>query len=460
MSRRVTRLRWTMAALCFALPMLANAAPASPAAARKAPAASEAGTGLSSAAETVYQGAKSRILQIRTLLDSAGRQSSLGSGFLVTSDGLAVTNYHVISQYALEPKTYRLEYAAPDGSKGSLKLLAIDVAHDLAIVRVENKPASDAWPAFEFDPRALADALPKGERIYAMGNPLDIGFTIVEGTYNGLVDKSFDERIHLSGAINPGMSGGPVTNAEGRVVGVNVAKRTDAEQVGFLVPAKFAARLLERARKEPPLDVSKTRVEIGKQLLAWQGGLVQAIEEQGFRSARKGPYSVQESNARWINCWANTNATAQPKPRHVQHATFCDSQTGLFVSNSIYTGRISMNYVWYRATDLNAFQFAKLLSQPAYSANNFFGMRGGRRMTEQQCTHDFLAGSDNRPVLRATWCARAYREYEGLYDITVIALTQDQNREALRAQLNMQGVDWAGAQRLGKRFLEGLQWAR
>ena len=119
-----------------------------------------------------------------------------------------------------------------------------------------------------------------------------------------------------------------------------------------------------------------------------------------------------------------------------------------------------MNYVWYRATDLNPFQFAKLLSQPAYAGNNFFGMRGGRRMTEQQCTHDFLAGSDTRPVLRATWCARAYREYEGLYDVTLIALTQDQNREALRAQLNMQGVDWEGAQRLGRRFLEGLQWAR
>ena len=62
----------------------------------------------------------------------------------------------------------------------------------------------------DIDPRALAGRLPKGERIYAMGNPLDLGFTIVEGTYNGLVDKSYDERIHFSGAINPGMSGGPL----------------------------------------------------------------------------------------------------------------------------------------------------------------------------------------------------------------------------------------------------------
>ena len=70
------------------------------------------------------------------LVDAAGRQSSLGSGFLVSDDGLAVTNYHVVSQYALEPTTYRLEFAAPDGSRGPLKLLAIDVANDLAIVNV------------------------------------------------------------------------------------------------------------------------------------------------------------------------------------------------------------------------------------------------------------------------------------------------------------------------------------
>src|SRR5512137_1981946 len=115
------------------------------------------------AAERVYASSRPRLLQIRTLVVAAGRQSTLGSGFLVTADGLAITNYHVVSQYALDPKTYRLEYLAPDGAKGPLKLLALDVAHDLAVVRIDRS----GLPFFEFDPRALTGRLPKGERIYA-----------------------------------------------------------------------------------------------------------------------------------------------------------------------------------------------------------------------------------------------------------------------------------------------------
>src|SRR5256885_623492 len=136
-------------------------------------------------------------------------------------------------------------------------LLALDVPRDLAVVKMDRA----GLPYFDFDPRALGARLPKGERIYAMGNPLDLGFTIVEGTYNGLVDKSYDERIHFSGAINPGMSGGPVAGSDGRVVGVNVAKRLAGEQVGFLVPARFAATLLARAEGSAPMTADQARAE-------------------------------------------------------------------------------------------------------------------------------------------------------------------------------------------------------
>ena len=439
-------LPWLLAGLLCVSAALAQR-PAPPAAApTPAPA-------LSSAAERVYDLAKPRILQIRTLLQAAGRQSTLGSGFLVSADGLAITNYHVVSQFALDPKTYRLEYLAPDGAKGALQLLALDVPHDLAVVRVERA----GLPFFEFDPRALDNHLPKGERIYAMGNPLDLGFTIIEGTYNGLVDKSYDERIHFSGAINAGMSGGPVAGNDGKIIGVNVAKRLDGEQVGFLVPARFAAALLERARKGPPLVLDKAREEVGRQLDGWQGAFYESLKGQGFRSSNYGPYRGLESAAPWMTCWASTNADQLPKPRAAVNTTRCSSATGIFVSDKILTGRVDLSYSYYKSIDLNAFQFSKELSQRSWG----FDRAGGKRLTEQECRDDFvLAGGGARPPLRATWCMRAYREFEGLYNVTLLALTQDRDREALLAQLSMQGVSHANAVALGRRFLEAIEWAR
>jgi serine protease Do len=407
---------------------------------------------LSTTAERVYEFARPRILQVRTLLQAAGRQTSLGSGFLVTADGLAITNYHVVSRFALDPGTYRLEYLAPDGGKGALKLLAIDIAHDLAVVQVERA----GLPFFDFDERALADRLPKGERIYAMGNPLDLGFTIVEGTYNGLVDKSYDERIHFSGAINPGMSGGPVSGSDGRIVGVNVAKRLDGENVGFLVPARHAAALLERARKGPPLAMDKGREEVGRQLAAWQSGFYEALRKEGFRASAHGPYRSLESAAPWMTCWAETNADHVPKPRSAVNTTRCSSTTGIFISDRILTGRVDFSFSYHKAIDLNAFQFAKELSNQAGGAG--FDPRGGRRLTEQECRDDFVVTAPGKPVLRATWCMRAYREFEGIYNVTLIALTQDRDREALLAQLTMTGVSQANAATLGRTFLEAIEW--
>jgi len=439
--------------------LLAAALAAAGAAAQPKPAAPEAPEvqqlPLSTTAERVYEHAKPRIVQIRTLLQSAGRQTSIGSGFVVSADGFAVTNYHVVSRFALDPRTYRLEYVAPDGAKGPLKLLALDVAHDLAVVKIDRADL----PYFSFDARALGGRLPKGERIYAMGNPLDLGFTIVEGTYNGLVDKSYDERIHFSGAINPGMSGGPVTAGDGRVVGVNVAKRLDGENVGFLVPAHYAAQLLERARKGPALVVDKAREEVGRQLDAWQATFHESLRSGGFRSATIGPYRGLESAAPWVTCWAGTNADQLPRPRTAVNTTRCTSATGIFVSDRILTGRVDLSYSYYKAIDLNAFQFAKELSQR--SGGPGIDPRAGKRLTAQECRDDFVAtAAGNKPALRATWCMRAYREFEGLYDVILLVLTQDRDREALLAQLTLQGVSHANAVALGRRFIEAIEWQR
>jgi S1-C subfamily serine protease len=89
-------------------------------------------------------------------------------------------------------------------------------------------------------------ALPRGARIFALGNPLDVGFAVAEGTYNGPVERSFLETLFFGGSLSAGMSGGPALDEQGRLIGVNVAARRDGEQVSFLVPAKPVRALIER----------------------------------------------------------------------------------------------------------------------------------------------------------------------------------------------------------------------
>jgi serine protease Do len=404
-----------------------------------------------SAAESIYAAAPPRLLQIRTLVADAGRQTSTGSGFLVTSDGLAITNYHVVSQVALEPKTYRLEYTAADGSHGDVTVLGVDLPNDLAIIRLDKHDA----PFFTFDEMALAGDLPKGERLYSMGNPLDLGFTIIEGTYNGLVEHSYSERIHLTGALNPGMSGGPTVTPDGRVVGINVATRRGGQLISFLVPVRFAAALLQRVREQKVAP--DLHDEIARQLTNWRSELYKALGDAGFRSAALGPYSAPETMAPWFNCWASTNAGETPVPRASINSTNCTSDTGLFVATDLNVGTIRIDHSYAKTIDLNQFQFATVLTQ--LSQPRLVGGGPFRKWyTPERCHEDFVsAAAPDHPPLRAIWCARAYREFEGLYDVVLVAVTQDHGSEALVSRLGLQAVGYDDAIALGGRFLEAVK---
>lgn len=407
---------------------------------------------VSATAEAIYKSAKPRLLQIRTLVNAASQKSSTGSGFLVSAGGLAITNYHVVSQHALEPQTYRMEYVSADGTRGGVKLLAFDVINDLALIQLDR----GGWQFFEFDARALADSLPRGDKLFSLGNPLDIGFAVMEGNYSGLVERSYNERIHLSGPMNPGMSGGPTLSAVSRVAGINVAKiGWGAEQVSFLVPAKFAAALLKKPRLAEPVTAAATREEISRQIGAWQSGLYEALEGKGLQSAAIGPYRVPESAGSWFTCWARTNADAKPRPRAQADQSSCDTQIWHFVSGDLRIGNIEISHTYFNNLDLNAFQFANFVSQR--TANR----RGGgsvKRMTQPSCHEDIvkLDGAEH-PPLRVQWCAVAYREFAGLYNVDVTAVAQDGGEQALVTRLEMNGTSYENATRLAQHFLGDIK---
>jgi S1-C subfamily serine protease len=408
-----------------------------------------------SVTEQIFTAARSKLLQISTLVDGAGRPSSIGSGFLVGADGTAITNYHVVSQFALEPETYRLEYATTDGARGPARLLAVDIADDLAVIRID-KPVGDAF--LRFDTKALESETTKGERLHALGNPLNLGFTVIDGTYSGAVERSYAPRIHFSGALNPGMSGGPTVTDGGLVVGINVAKQNGGELVSFLVPASFAVALLERAAHGP--TTTDFKADIGRQLTAWQASFNKAFGLAGFRDSNFGPYRAPESAAPWLNCWAQTNAGHQPPSRGLINTSYCFSNSRLFIAGDLTRGDIFVSQSYIRDVDLNKFQFGAYLSTQVQS--QALGANPRKWNTAERCQEAFVVMGDpaTHPPLHLSWCTRAYRDLGDLYDVWVTAVTQDRDKEALVSRLTMEVVDYQTAMSLTQRFLGAITWKR
>ncbi len=241
--KRAGRCSWLLALLPLAVPSLGAVA---------APSAQE-----------VFEANAPRVVQVRIVEAESGSKRSIGSGFVASGDGHVVTNYHVVSEMVHHPERYRIELVDAEEATREAKLLAFDVVHDLAIVQCDPIPA----PPFLLLERPHG-RLRKGDRLYSLGNPLDLGMSVVEGTYNGTLEHSRYERIHFTGSLNPGMSGGPAILGDGRVVGVNVASA--GNQVSFLVSADRVRDLIARVRA-PGIEVpDDSRNELRAQQLAHQ----------------------------------------------------------------------------------------------------------------------------------------------------------------------------------------------
>jgi serine protease Do len=162
----------------------------------------------------------------------------LGSGVIISPDGYAITNAHVIQgERALRATTWVRQ---PDGSLkrtdiDDVEIEAVNNALDLALIRLKSP---DGKP-FPVAPVEADDALDAGQRVFAIGNPLGLERTLTEGVVS-VPAMQLDGRTYIQTdtPINPGNSGGPLFNMRGEVVGITNMKITLGENVGFAIPAR------------------------------------------------------------------------------------------------------------------------------------------------------------------------------------------------------------------------------
>ena len=392
-----------------------------------------------SGADQVFARYQDQVVQIRVLDASSGSQSAVGSGFVVSTAGDVVTNYHVVSPLIHKPERYRAEIVHSDDHRSPLTLLDFDAIHDVALVRT-NRPQSNYF-------RFRSEPVAKGTRVFSIGNPQDLGMTIVEGTHSGLMEQTLYESIHFTGSLNSGMSGGPAVTADGSVVGVNVA--TSGNQLSFLVPAKFAGRMLPaRAGEQRQQWLDKLR----DQLLEHQENYLQRIFSNEWPTTSLGPYRVPGKIAEFVRCWGDS----QQRDEWLYKTTTqtCSFEDSIYLARDLRSGTLRFAHTYLSSEQLNRFRFYGLYQ------NRFSSVRSSARYGNEEhvgslsCVDD-LVERDNLKM-KAVFCIRGYKKLQGLYDSILRIATLDRNHAGLQSTVTLTGVSFHNARTFGQRFLHSI----
>jgi len=185
------------------------------------------------------------------------KQRSLGSGFIISKDGLILTNNHVVDG------ADEIKVKLNNGKEYKAEIKGRDQKLDLALIKIN---ATGELPAA---PLGESDSIEIGEWVMAIGNPFGLSETVTAGIVSakGRVIGSgpYDDFIQTDASINPGNSGGPLFNAKGEVVGINSAIIAGGQGIGFAIPINLAKSIIPQLKDK------------GKVTRGWLGVQTQAV---------------------------------------------------------------------------------------------------------------------------------------------------------------------------------------
>lgn len=184
------------------------------------------------------------------------REVGQGSGFIISEDGMVLTNKHVV----VDDKADYVVFTN-DGQEFEAEVLARDPVQDLAVIKIK---AGDGQALPKFNPLILGDSdgIQIGQTAIAIGNALGrfqntvsvgvisgLGRTISASSESGSFSEVLEDIIQTDAAINSGNSGGPLLNLKGEVIGINTAMAQGAEAIGFAIPVNKAKRAVDQVKQ-------------------------------------------------------------------------------------------------------------------------------------------------------------------------------------------------------------------
>ena len=396
-------------------------------------------------APEIFKQFSANVIKIEVVETGSAAKASVGTGFFANELGHIITNYHVVSKLIHSPDRYRIEVTDQSGQTDQATVLGVDVVYDLAVLR-GSRPAKGFL-------RLESKPVEQGTRLYSLGHPRDLGLTIVEGTYNGLLKHTLYPKVHFTGSLNPGMSGGPAVTHAGKVVGINVA--TEGEQISFLVPAARAISLLEKTAAIEKPSTADFLAEVGRQIQANQARYLDGMFSKATPSVTLGPYSLPTKPADFFRCWAD--ALRRKELPYVVISHDCSTDDYIFVSSEQSSGIVRFYHQLLSTEELNPARFFTLYSSQVQAGNvALFGNE--EEVTPFRCLTRNLQTQGGK--LKGVLCARQYVKLPGLYDAVFRGATLGARNVGLVTTLSLSGVSFENIQALTRRYAEAIKWRR
>ena len=385
-----------------------------------------------------------RVVKIQVVEKDSGAKAVIGSGFFVNPYGHIVTNYHVISNLILHHDRYRAELVETAGEIQALSVIGVDVINDLALVKAELNDT----PFFRIAVREPQ----QGTRLYSMGFPQDIGLSIVEGTYNGLMKHALYKKIHFTAPINRGMSGGPTINASGEVVGVNVSSM--GQSISFLVPTEPVVRIMKSdgPSKKNPQDFLE---DIRSQILAHQDIFFSEDLIRSGQTVRIGDYRLPGQLSPFFKCWGDSKHPEQFPYHFVDHR--CSIDDYIYISDEQSSGIMRFSHRYIINDGMNNFRFHNLYSELFQEKENYLA-GNEEEVTRFECKSGAIRHGEI--TFKTAFCARRYRKLRGLYDVVFKAAVLGSDNSGLETELAISGISFEKAVGVTKEYLEAITWEK
>lgn len=381
-----------------------------------------------SSASTSFEKLKPLLFQVKTSSGATAEKSSYGTGFVVGKDGYLLTNYHVVAGAIWQPLTEKV-FVVVNRENIPAQIIDVDVVHDLALIKTPLKFAKTIQ---------LANSPPQpGATLHSLGLPEDLDWTVVNGVYNGLIQRGPYELVHLTTPLNPGMSGGPTVNTQSELIGINVSGLMFSQSISFAVPLRFAKPLIAKAQASaPPADLIQS---IHSQLRNVQDELTTTMLTALSSSKNLEAWTIPNF-ASEFKCWGQKSPESEK--RYVVTYEKCEIDHRTQLTPEISTAFVRVETSLIQNKEYNFFAFFHFLNlewaRDEIDPLQLFSKNIKVNYGPYECQR---ARVPHQSHIQVEICARPLVPFTDLFEIHLKAIQRVGSQQALKAYLILDGFN-------------------